>query len=56
VTEGYAPWVTILEPAETAGELRWATGPDGVLLPVRDAGSADAGRAIRRRLAALVRR
>lgn len=56
VVEGYTPWVTILEPAETAGALRWATGPDGVLLPVRDGDGTDAGRGVRHRLARLVRR
>lgn len=60
VAENYTPWVTILEPSETGGDLRWATGPDGVLLPVRDAGGSDATgvirRAVRGRLAGLARR
>jgi hypothetical protein len=60
VTEAYTPWVTILEPSEADGDLRWATGPDGVLLPVRAGANADSSRAVRRavlaRLAALARR
>jgi hypothetical protein len=60
VADGFAPWVAVLEEADSVGPLRWIVGPEGVLLPTRLGADADRtrrpGDAVRRALAVVRRR
>jgi hypothetical protein len=60
VVDAFGPWAAILAAPDTAGDLDWAMGPDGVLIPVCSTGTGAAirskSRAVRGRLAAFVNR